>query len=156
VVTAGILNRVDIPEAERKQIEALYRQAVTTGCRAQLIGPTGESHGLPEPVYRLIVQILENLSRGESVAILQDGRGLTTVQASKFLGVSRQFLVNLLENGEIRYHKVGSHRRVYLRDLMAYEEARNKKRHGILRQMAQDAVSDGSYDIVPDNDFAGE
>ncbi len=32
------------------------------------------------------------------------------------LGVSRQFLIKLLERDEIPHHMVGTHRRIYVRD----------------------------------------
>jgi excisionase family DNA binding protein len=38
------------------------------------------------------------------------------VKAVAMLAVSRQFLVNLLEKGEIPYHMVGTHRRIYALD----------------------------------------
>jgi hypothetical protein len=36
--------------------------------------------------------------------------------------------VNLLERGEIPYKKVGSHRRILLKDLMRYDDKVKKKR----------------------------
>src|SRR4051794_26633381 len=118
----AVLSRVDLPDREQREIIELYRNAVLSGSEAQLISPAKEVRKLPAQVYDLLVQILKNLSEGASVAVLQEPDGLTTVQGSKLLGMSRQFFVNLLEKGEIPYHKVGTHRRVYFKDLMTYKE----------------------------------
>ena len=53
------------------------------------------------------------------------------------LGVSRQFFVNLLDKGEIPHHMVGTHRRVLIRDVLAYKEKRNKARKAVLSAMVQ-------------------
>jgi hypothetical protein len=49
---------------------------------------------------------------------------------------------------------VGSHRRVYIRDLMAFKNRRDKARRAVLNQMVQSELEAGVYDVVPD-DFAG-
>jgi excisionase family DNA binding protein len=151
----AVLSRVDIPEHEQKEIIELYRNAVLSGTTAQLISPAGESRKLPAAVYRLLVDILRDLSEGCSVAILQERKGLTTVQASKMLGVSRQFFVNLLDKGEIPHHMVGTHRRVLIKDVMAYKQTRDKARKAVLKEMVREATEDGSYDAIPDDDFSG-
>jgi excisionase family DNA binding protein len=89
------------------------------------------------------------------VAILQERQGLTTVQASRLLGVSRQFLVNLIDSGEIMHHMVGTHRRVYLKDLMEYKQRRDNARRAVLNQMVQSELEAGVYGVVPD-DFTGQ
>jgi excisionase family DNA binding protein len=152
----AVLSRVDIPEHEKQEILELYRKAVLQGATAQLISPQGEIKKLPEAVYNLLVQILKDLSEGCSVAILQERSGLTTVQASKMLGVSRQFFVNLLEKGEIPHHMVGTHRRVLIRDVMAYKKKRDKARGAVLRAMVQSEHDAGVYDVIPDDDFSGQ
>jgi len=98
----AVVSPVDIPESEQNEIVELYRNALLTGSQAQLVSPTGKSLNLPKPVYALLLQILKHLSEGSSVAILQERQGLTTVQASRLLGVSRQFLVNLIDSNAHR------------------------------------------------------
>jgi len=151
----AVVSPVDIPQHEQDEIVELYRNALLTSSLAQLISPTGKSLSIPRPVYRLLVQILKDLSEGSSVAILQERQGLTTVQASRLLGVSRQFLVNLLNKGEISHHMVGTHRRIYIKDLMAFKCRRDRARRAVLNQMVQSELEAGVYDVVPD-DFSGQ
>ena len=134
----------------------LYRSAVLLGSEAQLVTPTNEVRKLPPAVYKLLVQILKDLSEGIPIAQFDALRPLSTVEASKLLGASRQFFVQTLEKGEIPYHKVGTHRRVLLADLLAYKEARNKSRRAVLREMVRAENEDGLYGIVPDDDFSGK
>lgn len=151
----AVVSPVDIPKHEQDEIVELYRNALLSGSQAQLISPTGKSFNIPRPVYSLLVQILKDLSEGASVAILQERQGLTTVQASRLLGVSRQFLVNLLDKEEIPHHMVGTHRRIYIKDLIAYKCRRDRARRAVLNQMVQSELETGAYDVVPD-DFSSQ
>ncbi len=94
------------------------------------------------------------LCEGPSVAIVQKDAQLTTVEAARMLGVSRQFLVGQLERGEIPFHMVGTHRRLYLRDLLVYKSRRDDNRHRILDGLTRAESEEGLYDRVPANDGA--
>ena len=66
------------------------------------------------------------------------------------LGVSRQFLVNLIEKKKaIPFHTVGTHRRIYVKDLLAYKAKRDQSRRKILDDLAQAEVDDGLYHMKP-------
>jgi len=72
--------------------------------------------------------VFGDLKAGKPVTILTDAADLTTVEAAKMLAVSRQFLVQLLEQHEMPFHMVGTHRRVYARDVMAFKAKRDSAR----------------------------
>src|SRR5450755_5032034 len=107
---------LDISSKEQKEIIEIY--AKLREAEAKLIGPDGKAEILPNNVYSFLLRLLADLRAGNAVTILQSSHELTTIEASKILGMSRQFLVQLLEKGEIPFHKVGTHRRLYVRDVI--------------------------------------
>lgn len=76
---------------------------------------------MPSGVVSLLVNILDAMSRGENITLIPEKSELTTVQASEILKVSRPHLIKLLENGEIPYRTVGTHRRILLEDVIQYK-----------------------------------
>ena len=64
------------------------------------------------------------------------------------LGVSRPFFVKLLETNQLPYYLAGTHRRVYLQDLLVYKQDRDQQRHEALNQMVREADEQGLYDQV--------
>ncbi len=137
---------VSIPEAQGAQIRDL-RRLVQRG-NAKLVGPDGNQIAIPEPVHDLLLMILKNLQAGKAVSIVPEHQQLTTQRAANILGVSRPFLVRLLENGDMPFHMVGSHRRIYLRDLLDYKRRRDTARHEAINNMARSEMEAGTYDKV--------
>ena len=64
---------------------------------------------------------------------------LSTKQAADILKVSRPFLVDLLDAGQLPSHKVGQERRVFLRDVMFYKERDDARRHALLDELSVQA-----------------
>ena len=140
---------VPISGKDQLEIQELYEKL--RGAEAKLVSPDGKAEVLPNNVYSFLYRLLGDLRAGHSVTILQGKANLTTVEAGKLLGVSRQFLIGLLERGEIPHHMVGTHRRIYARDVLAYKAKRDSARRKILDDLAQAENADGTYDQVPDD-----
>jgi excisionase family DNA binding protein len=136
-----------ISEGDRHEIEQLYK-ALRRGS-AKLAGPDGMARPLPDSLYAFLVELIGRLNQGQSVYIVRNQAKLSTIEAAALLGVSRQFLINILEKGEISYHMVGTHRRIYAEDLLAYKATRDKGRRKSLRALVQEEIKDGIYDRVP-------
>lgn len=94
---------------------------------------------LPATAVRLLTDMLAHLAQGRAVAVLPDDAELTTQQAADLLKVSRPYLVGKLEGGAIPFHKAGTHRRVYLRDLLAYREQSAARGRVLLDELTQEA-----------------
>ena len=97
---------------------------------------SGEQVALPAVVAQLLRHSVGELLSGQAVTVLPTEQELSTFEAAKLLGVSRPFLIsNLLETGIIPFHRVGSHRRIALRDLMAYQ-TEQQRRYALLEELA--------------------
>jgi excisionase family DNA binding protein len=70
--------------------------------------------------------------------------------------MSRQYLIQLLERGEIPFHSVGTHRRMYVRDVLAYKAKRDTTRRGTLDELARREFDKGDYSKVPDDFHTGK
>ena len=103
-------------------LESSGPQGESGGCC--LVGPTGEAIPLPESVYHVLERAAAALARGDSVTLVPVAQQLTTQQAADMLGVSRQYLIRLLDNGKLPFTKVGRQRRLRLDDVVAFKAER--------------------------------
>jgi len=90
---------------------------------------------LPGHVVQILLNVLSEMSRGNAVSLIPIHQELSTQEAASLLNVSRPFLVGLLESNEIPFRKVGAHRRVLFRDVMAYKDAIDRKREKSLDEL---------------------
>jgi len=105
-------------------------------CIVRFVSAPDEPVVLPAAVVRLLGALLTELAKGNAVTLMPHHAELTTQEAADLLNVSRPFLVSLLENGELPFHKVGTHRRVRFSDLMIYKRRRDAESEEALREIA--------------------
>jgi excisionase family DNA binding protein len=151
-MTLAVLEREPIAATEHEQPSIARAEMLLDCCasdqqprRPRLIGAAGEEIELPESVFRLLRQIVHHLARGDSVALVPRHKELTTQQAADLLNVSRPYLVQLLDKGEIPHTKTGAHRRVRFNDLMAYKRQRDARRRKGLARLTQMSQELGLY-----------
>lgn len=103
------------------------------------VSDTNESIEIPLKAFSLLKSIIGNMAEGKSFALILADAEMSTQQAANILKVSRPHFVKLLETGKIPFKKVGSHRRVLLKDVLNYETILKLERRKNLDFLAKEA-----------------
>lgn len=101
---------------------------------------------LPAEIYRVLRQVVEALHQGHAVTVVPVTQTLTTQQAADLLGVSRPTVIKLLDEGRIPYDRNGTHRRILLRDLLAYRDRRRAEQYAAIEATAVDLDDEDDLD----------
>ena len=99
----------------------------------------GEVLAVPRGAIKLLSHILAEMAQGNAVTLIPIHAELTTQEAADILNVSRPYVVRLLEEGHIPHRKLGTHRRILFRDLMAYKERSRVESAQALQALAAQA-----------------
>lgn len=113
-------------------------------CR--LLGPDQEVVELSAVMIGVLEAAASVLASGSAVMVLPSAADLTTREAAELLNVSRQYLVRLLDRGDIPAFKVGTHRRIKVEDLVAYRRRRDEAREEALGRLTKLSQEAGGYD----------
>ena len=103
------------------------------------IGEKEVGLSLPRRFASLMIEVLTEVAQGRAVSIDTEEEELTTSEAAELLNVSRPHLVKLLEEGEIPFHKVGTHRRVYREDVLEYKARRREEAEEAMQNLTDQA-----------------
>lgn len=140
------LESVMAQKQEADSIRQLEHILSLQGSQAKLVGANGEAITIPESVYQVLRQVVHAMALGQAISIAPQEQEMTTQQAANILNVSRPYLIKLLEQEEIPYIKVGSHRRVRYQDLITYKQQRDTKRSNLLDELIQESQDMGFYE----------
>jgi excisionase family DNA binding protein len=102
---------------------------------------------VPPATLRLLAQILALMAKQQTFTLCPELSELTTKQAAEVLGVSRPYLIGLLERNEIAHRKVGRHRRIFSKDVLAYKETMQVGRKQALDDLVKASEDIGGYDL---------
>ena len=147
-------NRVDaslLTDEERAQLQPILDLAQRNQ-HPCLKGAGGTEIPLPQAIFDVLVKVVQDMQQGKAVVLMPEAETFTTQAGAHFLGMSRQHFVTLLERGEIPFHRVGAHRRVYFKDLQDYARRRDAGRRTTLGGLFKRLKDEGHYDT----DYTGE
>mgnify|MGYP001371890723 FL=1 len=133
---------------ELQQLERLLAEHPDS--RIGVWSDDGSIVDVPDSVRHVVREAVRLLAQDEAVAGSAIERELTTQQSADLLNVSRTYLVQLLDRGDIPFHRVGTHRRVNAQDVLAYKRDRDQRRREGLRRLTRTSRRLGLYDLPAD------
>lgn len=140
----GVLSkavRVEPRPSEQESAAAVARAVSTPDGPAVFLQlPDGTTVPLPPGLVEVLRLSADELADGRAVTVLPSEVTLTPAEAAALLGLSRPYLVRLLDQGEIPFERLprSRHRRVRLSDVVAFGARRDRRRTG--RQRVAEVV----------------
>lgn len=134
----------------RKQLQQILSDVDEEGqigsVTLRIEGESEATVSLPSAAVGPLLDLLSDLAEGRAVSVADADEELTTREAADLLNVSRPHLTQLLKEGEIPSHKVGSHFRVYRRDVLAYKAKRQERSEEAMQELTRLSQELGLYD----------
>ena len=140
-----------IPVRERMaaaRVAALLSSTPANPHRAvAVVDAQGERVEVPAALTAIIHRAAELIAEGHPVAVMSDDEVLSTQDAADLLNVSRQYLVRLVDAGDLPAQKVGSHRRLRLADVLSFRAERDAKRTSTLNRLTAMSEDASGYEL---------
>lgn len=144
---SGVLSkavRVEPSSADRRSAAEVARAVASPrGRKLVLQLPDGTTLALPRALVEVLRASADELAEGHAVTVLPSEVALTPAEVAKLLGLSRPFVVRMLDRDEIPSGRLphSRHRRVLLSDVLAFQVRRERRQSGRrhIAQVVEDA-----------------
>lgn len=123
----------------------LSPSSTKAGRKVQVVDAKGQRLELSTTLAKVVHRAAELLAEGRPVAVLPEEEMLSTSAAAELLNISRQYLVRMVDAGELAAMKVGSHRRLRAADVAAFKAVRDAKRATALDRLTKLSEEAGGY-----------
>jgi excisionase family DNA binding protein len=152
--TAQIFQIALHDKQEVELVSMLYRFLTAPGAPS-LISSDGATIELTPSIRTCLIRVAKELQEGKALAVVPLMRELSTTTAADLLGVSRPFIVQECEAKRLPFHFVGTHRRVLLKDVLAYNEQRQVVHRQPIIRIVRQVGQMSDYDIFIEPDTSG-
>lgn len=133
----------EVSERDRKRLVLALPQGETVGrIRLQTVDGVVDLPAVAEAAVR---RLLQELASGAAVHVVAGNAELTTQDAADLLGLSRTYVVRLIDQGTLPAHMAGSHRRLGLADVLAYQARRTQRLDAVGEITAADVAAGVPY-----------
>lgn len=94
----------------------------------------------PPAALRIVTEVMKGLACNRPVTIVTaEAEEISPQAAADLLGVSRPHASKLFDDGSIPSRRVGTHRRAYISDVLAYRERERDARKRVLDDLAAES-----------------
>jgi excisionase family DNA binding protein len=100
---------------------------------------TGHNYRIARHFLPQISAYLKQLETGKPALVISQQQTLTTQEAADLLNVSRPHVIKLTKEGALQYSMIGTHRRLFLENVLAFRDAMKNSRGNALQKLADDA-----------------
>ena len=130
-----------VPDESNSELAATASRELARAAKASITVrlEDGTDLLLPKLVTPLLIKMLTEMAPGNPVTLIPLHAELTTQEAANLLNVSRPYLNKILDRGEVKCHKVGTHRRVKFSDLEEYRHKKEAERQSLMDELAAEA-----------------
>ncbi len=105
----------------------------------------GKTIDIPAAALPLLLEILQQTSSGNTVRIIPITEELDIWQVEAILNVSREYVWQLLDSGEIPYKMVSTCRRIHYEDVMKYKKQSYEKSMKGMDELVAESEALGLY-----------
>lgn len=144
-MSVPVIDRTVLPPEESFDALVSLVERISPTQSAELVGPDGTRIAIPAQIYEVLRQVVTAMSHGQAVTVAPHNQRLTTQEAADLLGVSRPTLVKMLNDGIIPFDQPGRHRRVLLRDVLAYQQRRRTEQQAALDELIEVSEQEDGY-----------
>lgn len=124
MATASVAAQVLTVDARHRRQAAELAEKLAGHPERLAISDAQRCAAVPPELAGVLAAVVEALAHGGAVTVSSRPEELTTTAAAQELGISRPTLMKLINEGKIPARQVGTHHRVKLRDLRAFQRAR--------------------------------
>ena len=138
----GAVERARRAREAAVELEAFLRSDDERELKVTVAGRDGDRTAVvPRDAVELFVEIIDALGRGQQPSVVPMAKELSTGEVGSLLGVSRQYVVRLLDDGRLPFRRVGNRRRVQLRDALRYLRDDDRRRVARLAEVAESTIT---------------
>lgn len=121
---------------QRSQLADVLQALENVSGQLRILTSDGKELTVPPALVKVLIEAGWLLADEKSLVILPADRDLSPHQAASLLNISRPYLLRILDQGNIPFHRVGTHRRIKLKDVIAFRKRRDAERRTDLKRIS--------------------
>ena len=94
---------------------------------------------IPLAALKVVARVLGLMGERKPLMLIPRDHELTTQEVANMLNVSRPFVIKEIEEGNLKCHMVGSHRRIPYEEMVRYRDEMKADQEQALKELADEA-----------------